>query len=362
MNFSKVCELPYGNFDGIHRVFKMYFADPKFNLFIQGYKVYNIHDKTSKYYFLRKLNELFDYAVIDLDSAVVIELTHGTHTVELANNTVEGFPKLLNANIIINEKGPKNDITPDMDNLFQVSYATALMIEMYAFIEKRKNKDEDISISDDMLIKGILASLVYQDSFIETFPNQSSKKFYKQIFPLKLPLTIGNLVKYFKLMKELESQKIALDNYTYQDILFGLRLMEDLPLNAIIQNLKGIKMPVNKTITLDFTQDSNKLIEVFTPFIQAYYKINMFSVKIDGQALIEKASTSIYRDRLLSKFNTENILYLEFDKGFFMLNLKAKTITYRVSDNYYKSPVVMGLDFSFSSKETAQVQLTLINN
>ena len=99
MRFRILTLFPYGERDNDRSVYKLFLVEDVHQYFLQGYLIQELNKK--KFLINPKLNDLSDYSVIDTNdnNKMFVFDDEGEYKIKIANDTVEGLPKLLDATV-----------------------------------------------------------------------------------------------------------------------------------------------------------------------------------------------------------------------------------------------------------------------
>ena len=115
MLFKKVALIPYGTYNGKDRVFKIFFKGVNNDLFLQGYY---ISGQSPKVIISPKLNELYDYSVINTNDGSKNFITdkNGAFKITLVNDSVPGYAKILDVVVSVDIIEYANTSNQDSSN------------------------------------------------------------------------------------------------------------------------------------------------------------------------------------------------------------------------------------------------------
>jgi len=368
MLFEKICEIPYGMQNNNKRVFKVYFANYANDLFLQGYKILDVNSNEYEVYVSRKLNELFDYGVINLKKDTNVEQIDGITDVEIANDNVKGFAKLLTVTIVYQEDKDNikdNSIglqdSTDIAVLKQNQPAVANYIEMLSFIIKKKYEKIGETITDTKIREEAIYTLFFNKDIDKLLYNDFERKMFMEIFPTKQPLLLGPMNKFFKLMKIIRENKLNTVGLGFEDILYGMQIIDSLDEFYVKEQMKLINVPRKKTMSFDFSEDADTLLKLFNSFITGFVRIKKLSFYMNGKAIVLNANVLAYRETMMFNLNNTKMFSLSFNDGYLMVFIDKKAINYSDGKIGYASPKEMDENFDIVSLEDGILTIEIEN-
>jgi len=363
MRFEKVLEIPFGSPVENKRAYKVYFVNYDNNLFLQGYKILNEINGAYDVYVLRRLNELYDDGAIDLNSDTDVAKLNGPTKVEIANDTVKGFAKILEVEVDYTQSAPLPQTSGEDEQisvLKKYQPAVADYLSLLFFILKKKYEKTDPGKPDSEIREEAIFEMYMSKDLDRLLYSDFERAMLESIFPIRRPLKIEYLNQFFKLIYLIRKNKIPTQRLDKEDIVYGMKYVNELDEFSLINELKQMQTPKKKTASFDFALDSTTIYKQLKIFLSSFAKATSITFYMNGKLIKEKGEIRIYKQDMLHNLNN-GIISFNFEDGYLFVFVKEKVIQYSVDDKGYVSPRNIDDNFEFESLENSILTIELEN-
>ena len=374
MIFEKLALISYGTYDGISRIYKLYMVNYKYNLFLEGYLIYkSVTDQ--KVILNRKVNELFDYSVVDVNDKTknAIYTKEGPHTIELVNDSLEGFPNrfigTVDITLLPDRKKPLPDIelTKAIKKRLVPMFDASLPIGEYLFslilVKYKMETLGSFNIPDiDDYINANLIEVFKTKAFMDMLSNnQVIIDAIKRFFPIIIPITIDNLALVYRILVESNNQLVDITKLSAEDMGYAMRTSKILPLKEVVMLLKRSNEPEQEEVVLDFSEDKKILKNNLEEVLQRMDRItDIILIRNDSQPL-EFNIDPLYRDIFLGLINTKNIFFAAKGADSLVIDFIKPLLSYKIGDKKYTTMGGLNKDFEYHNSDKSVFILKLIN-
>ncbi len=373
MLFKKLTLIPYGQYDGIHRVYKVYLVNYETNLLLQGYLIKS--KEKSLFVVCKQLNELYDDSVINTnDIHKYIPFTkNGTYSIEIFNNKIAGLNRTLIATLEIDFM---NTLIKEDDKLFSDDLIKKALLPLYEvnmplanylflsiLIEYKKAKAVKFSYSSlEELIQETLLMIYKSKQFQSLLSTDDDVLLkYNLIFPMIMPLNIQNIANFCSLIKVLEDSDVSIYRLKVEDILYAIELSKEIPFSNVPYFLEMIQKYLFDTITLDMTESKEKLLNDFKDVILKFYKINKICLKRNSTVIFDDFIPPVYSTEFFNNLNNNNTFAILNDKLDLIIDFNKPLLTYKTKDKTYITKGYVNDNFEYENTDTNIFTLTLEN-
>ena len=375
MVFNKLSLLSYGKYDGLHRVFKLLMVNLDHGLFLQGYMV--IKDKI-EIIISRKLNELYDYSVIDSEDASknAIFTENGNYTITVANDSVEGFPQMLDVTLALDFVEEPKKIVQDnkqviellkdkLEPMYVVNQPLAEYLFLMSYIEFKMiiASKTQIAPTPSKIVDMVLLKIYRSKPFLKMLSsNQDIVDTFLDALPTKVPLSVINVSKLYELLSNIvDNKNMTLKECSIFDIKYGLRLMDNMTIDNVMFLMKEAMQPNSKEIILDFTTKKETMKDKFEDVLLNFYRINHIKLVHNKELIVETDINPIYSDKFMVQFNSTAKFHISDKNIDILIDFNKPYVWYLSKDKTYETVTKSNQLLELTTEDNSLFDITLEN-